>query len=293
MQHKSLAMSFKRLLLAPKIIGRYGKLYPDEVVLPHGGNRVHINPKDTRADKKLVMDTVRNRASTPMWFWRDHIEALAPEACLDIGANYGECFAFARYPKTRCLVVEANPTLIPHLTRTREMHPDAGNIAIGHFVAGDRAGREASFFFDPNWTGGGNAIGGGGGMREMKVPTGTIDGFLADNQVPETASLVIKMDVEGYEGKVLSGFKGLFGPRKVAGIMEFDTHMLSNAGTDPQELFETLGRHFSLFATFRHRKTLRPLETWAEVPTTKKGVHFDLAFFSDPSLIAPAWSAVA
>ncbi len=288
-------MQLKRLILTPLILARHGSLRPGAVTLPDSSHRVHLNPDDDRAYKKLVMDSARRRISTPMHFWRDHVRAAAPCLCLDVGANYGECFAFGDYPPgSLCIPVEANPVLLPFLERTRSGHPDADRIRIESCLVGDTDGVESSLFYSPTWTGGGSAVNSGADLQEAKVMSRTLDAIVAACPDWRDSPLVIKMDVEGYEGRALTGFTDLFRRDKAVGIMEFDTRMLKRADTDPEALFNRLADRFSVFLTFPKQRRLRPVRKWAELMQHGSGddLHCDLAFFSQPDLIAPSWTLV-
>jgi FkbM family methyltransferase len=284
-------MRIKRLLLSPLIVARYGTLWPDEVVLPVSRHRVAINPHDERAYRRLVMDSVRHLVSTPMMFWRDHVAHLKPSLCLDIGANYGECFAHGDYPESACVAVEANPILLPHLEKTGKAHPDAARITVVSCLASDQDGAEGELFYTENWTGGGSALRGDQYGQSARVPCRTIDAVVAEHDPDPGGPLVVKVDVEGYEGKVLAGFSRLFERATVAGILEFDTTMLAKAGTAPEDVFGRLAGQFQVFLTFRRKRRLMPMPDWAAFRRRFPAphAHCDLAFFSDPAAIAPGW----
>lgn len=287
-------MQLKRLLLAPLILARHGALRPRSITLPGTGHRVHLNPDDDRAYKKLVMDSARRRVSTPMQFWRDHVRALGPALCLDVGANYGECFAFGDYPDSLCIAVEANPILRPYLDRTRTDHPDADRIQIESCLVGDRDGVESTLYYSPKWTGGGSAVKSGGHVESATVTARTLDAIVGDHPAWRNSPLVLKMDVEGYEGHALDGFASLFLREKAVGIMEFDTDMLARAGSDPEALFGRLAERFSLYLSFSRKRILQPLRNWDDLRehAGKESFHRDLVFSSHPDLIVPSWQAL-
>lgn len=284
-------MRIKRLLVSPLILARYGTLRPDEVILPASRHRVAINPRDERAYRRLVMDSARHLQSTPMMFWRDHVAHLTPSLCMDIGANYGECFAHGDYPEATCVAVEANPILLPYLERTRAAHPDAARITVVGCLAGDREGGEGELYYTEEWTGGGSALRGDEYAQSARVPCRTMDSIVAAHDPRPAGPLVVKVDVEGYEGKVLAGFSRLFEHARVAGILEFSTTMLEKAGTAPEAVFGRLAGRFTVFRTFRRRRRLTPLPDWATFRREFPAAHAycDLAFFSDASCIAPGW----
>lgn len=285
-------MQLKRLFLAPLVLARHGSLKPRSVVLPTSTHRVYLNPEDDRAYKKLVMDSARGRISTPMHFWRDHVRHLAPCLCLDVGANYGECFAFGDYPQSRCIAVEANPILLPLLERTRAGHPDADRIRVESCLVGDQDDVESTLYYSPTWTGGGSAVKGSPSLEAATVCMRTLDAIVAAQTELHDATLLLKMDVEGYEGHALAGFGELFRRGHAAGILEFDTRMLAAAGTDARLLFERLAGRFAVYLTFPRERKLRRIVAWNNLALLEKDGHFhcDLAFFSQPDLIAPTWT---
>lgn len=284
-------MRLKRILLAPSILARYGTLKPGSVLLPGTRHRVHFNPDDDRAYKKLVMDSARGRVSTPMRFWREHVAAHMPALCLDVGANYGECFAYAEYPQSLCIAVEANPTLLPYLRHTREAHQDAERIQLESCLVGAVDGVECSLYYSPKWTGGGSAVRSEGQLTEARVPGHTLDTLVARHPAWQETPLILKMDVEGYEGRALEGFTHLFQRKQVVGIMEFDTAMLRRAGTDPHTLFERLVRHFKIYLTRARSRELLPVADWAALSRHASGgdLHRDLVFCTHPDMLAPGW----
>jgi FkbM family methyltransferase len=287
-------LQFKRLIFSPLILAKHGSLRPKIITLPDSSHRVYLNPDDDRAYKKLVMDSTRGRISTPMQFWRDHVRAMAPSLCLDVGANYGECFAFGDYPKSLCIAIEANPILLPYLERTLSGHPDADRIRLESCLVGEVDGAESSLYYSPKWTGGGSAINGGAHLAVAKVTSRTLDSIVGAHPDWKDSPLIIKMDIEGYEGRALAGFTDLFRREQAVGIMEFDTLMLAKAGSNPEALFNLLAEHFSVFLTYPKKRKLLRIRHWSELMehATGDGFHRDLAFFSRPDLIAASWNIV-
>jgi hypothetical protein len=144
----------KAIAFAPVIILQHGSLRPERVRIKETGGYIYIDPKDRRAIKKLVLDTVRRRVSEPMRFWRDFLGKLKPDFALDIGVNYGECLFSVRYPGvTRVIGCEANLGIIPCITRSRDSHPDAGHIEVIHGLISDTSDQQQNFYVDPTWSG--------------------------------------------------------------------------------------------------------------------------------------------
>ena len=227
-----------------------------------------------------------------MRFFRDHVNHLGQALCLDIGANYGECFANADYGAATVVVIEANPLLLPFLEKTRSAHPDKNKIHIKNVLVADRREDNVDFHYSETWSGGGSAAVKGNNSKKMSLPSQPLKDIIESAGCSDYDSLVFKIDVEGFEGRVLGPYLETMCEKKVAGIIEFDTAMLQAAGTDPQAFYKSLAEQFHVFHTKRRSTELRRLDGWSDLFNmfTKKDFHCDLAVFSDERLIADGWT---
>lgn len=278
---------------------RYGSTRP-EAVQPDGAPSViYVDPCDRRALKKIVHASIRKRVSVPMRFWRSMVDAVQPDLALDVGANYGECFAGTWYPAgSRVIAVEANPGLVPYLRRTCAAHPQSGQLRVVNCLAGAAAGSPQALYFDPQWTGRGSALAPAAGtnLQRVLVPVDTLDSIVErEFGVVTGKKLVMKVDVEGYEGTVLRGFGRLESFAQVAGILEFDTAWLDKAGTPPREVFDRLLALGPVFDTLRHQSQLFPIASWAELSARHGGgdFHTDLIFHSRDLKLPSTWQVSA
>jgi FkbM family methyltransferase len=224
--------------------------------------------------------------------WRRIIDLIQPTAVIDIGANYGEVTFCARYPRlAEIYMIEPNPHLLPFLERSRAAHRDGGRMRLVDRVASDRSG-DVAFTVDEKWSGTSSAIGeiedpasrfkGQGPERfcELRVEAIRVDDLLGEMPEDRLRSLALKMDVEGYEGRVLQGMMGVLRRTgRFVGIVEFDPDNLQRAGTPPAEVL-ALMRRFGTVARFGHDGQLMVVES-AEPPTA----HCDLIITSDASLL--------
>ena len=224
--------------------------------------------------------------------WRRIIDLIQPTAVIDIGANYGEVTFCARYPRSaEIFLVEPNPHLLPFLERSRVAHRDGGRMRLVDRVASDRSG-DVVFTVDEKWSGTSSAIGqigdpasrfkGQGPERfcEVHVEAIRVDDLLAGLPDGRLRSLALKIDVEGYEGRVLQGMTGVLQRAGCfLGIMEFDTDNLQRAGTPPAEVLALMHR-LGTVAHFGHDGQLVVLES-----TEPPAAHCDLIFTSDPGLL--------
>lgn len=278
---------------------KYGSTRPSAVQPDGAPSPIYIDPQDRRALKKIVHASIRGRISVPMRFWRSMVEAVQPDLALDVGSNYGECFAGTRYPAgTRVIAVEANPGLIPYLQRTCAAHPQAGQLRVVNCLVGASPGPPQPLYFDPHWTGRGSALapGADANLQQVLVPVDTLDQIVEREFGPVAGrKLVMKMDVEGYEGTVLRGFGQLESLARVAGILEFDTAWLDKAGTPPREIVERLLALGRVYDTQRHQWALSPVGSWTDLRARHGGgdFHTDLIFHSPGVQLPAAWQVSA
>ena len=284
-------MPLKKFILFPIIFIKYGTFLPEVTQTPVTGQRIAINPRDQRAFKKLVMDFIRGRESTPMRFWRDHVSHLNKPLCLDIGANYGECFANATDYEYDCIAIEANPILLPHLEKTRSIHNNSDRIHLVNLLLSDRNEDSVPFYFSDKWTGGGSAAVQQTGSTKISVRSRTLTDIIAEFVTLPVKTIMFKADVEGYEGR---GLIPLFlNPvfENIIGILEFDTAMLKAAGTPPEEFFRIMNERYHVFLTGKRSTTLIPVADWDDLRKhwQKSHFHCDLVVCSDLKLLAEDW----
>jgi FkbM family methyltransferase len=255
-----------------------------------GRGRLFVSPRDNRGLRLRRHVGVLQPLVT--FTWRRIIELIQPTAVIDIGANYGEVTFCARYPRlAEIYVIEPNPHLLPYLERSRAAHRDGGRMHLVDRVASDRSG-DVVFTVDEKWSGTSSAIGqiedptsrfkGQGPERfcELHVEAIRIDDLLTGLSADRLCNLAIKIDVEGYEGRVLQGMTGaLRRAGRFLGIVEFDADNLQRAGTSPAEVLARM-RALGTVASFGHDGQLVVVES-SEPPAS----HCDLILTSDPLLL--------
>ncbi len=283
----------KRLALTPLVLWKHGSPYPSSIRLGPAGTKVHLNPADDRAFKKLVMDTARGRESTPMQFWREHAAIHARATMLDIGANYGECIFSPAYQQQTCIAIEANPGLCEYLERSRRDHCHVDRISIVNALLGARQAADVPFYFYPNWTGGGSGVAPlRDGAQRVHVSETTLDKVLDQHSVDYSEPLLFKIDVEGFEAKVFRGFQQIDRFEKRLGILEFDTEMIERSGESPAAFFADLIQSHTVFLSRLRSRHLLRLDSWKELAERYDGhFHCDLVVTSSLDLLAPQWRA--
>ncbi len=301
--YKRFEKAFKEAYLKPLTLFRYGRLRPDKARLHGRSNWIHIDPDDPCAIKKVVHEPLRGKVSDNLIFWRDFNRHLQPNLIVDVGLNYGECSFGDNYaPEARLYGFEANPRLIPFLEKSRADHPDGGRMTITNCLVSDTPAGDVPFFVNPDWSGSSSAV------RELnnrpeaiefKLEAKPLDSVVPDDAARD-ATLLFKMDIEGYESRALKGFTGTLD--KVArsvGFIEFDAQYIRWAGEDPDEYLAWLREHFDTYRLVSIKaKTLRRVERFDEIPKLHgdaERVHVDLVLVGKQTpdgWLAPEWTVI-
>ncbi len=244
----------KQLYLDARILWHFKELHPDRVALPPYGHRVFVDPRDRRARKMLLADTIRGKYRRNRDFWLRAVERFAPDLALDVGVNFGEVLFLPRYgERTRIIGVEANPILHQYLEQSRAAHPSAARIELYQAIAAGQSGPAIPFHIDEDWSGGSTAAEGatarrGDHLRTEMVATVSIDDLVSRQGTAEDQKLLFKIDVEGYEPMVFSGMEEtLRSASSALGFIEFDVALLLEAGVDAAKFWGELQEQFDLW----------------------------------------------
>jgi len=188
----------------------------------------------------------------------------SPESViLDIGANVGTTALFfaEQVPRGRVHAFEPSAGMLSALRTNIQLSglenitvhpfglaesPTSGRLRLAH------EGNPGSAFV--------TSEGGPGEEVELRVLDDVLDGVLAPDQPLD----FVKIDVEGFEHRVLQGGRECLSRHKPVLVIEINDAALERAGTDAQEIFrdlEDLG--YRLF--YLHRGHLRALvpQEWA------------------------------
>lgn len=215
----------------------------------YGRERILVNANDFRGFKIFSTGGTQKEK---VFLWRTFLN-FAPEIVIDVGANYGEFSAAAAATGVRGIAIEANPNVAACLNETLKSYP---NYRLKNMAASDREGR-LQFFFNGSASGSGSMSSelpasefGSlrvGRVEAVDIPCGTLDRIVREEFGELPSSIVMKVDVEGFELSVLTGATELL--RSVSwwrGIIEFSPQALREAEQDAQKLWNEL-RNWSGF----------------------------------------------
>jgi FkbM family methyltransferase len=158
---------------------------------------------------------------------------------LDIGANVGYYTALAGHaagPVGRVLALEPDPESFAYLTQTIQANR-LTNVTSFQLAASDQVG-SAQLHISADNRGDNRLYANELASDVVTVATTTVDALL---QQVGIAVDVIKMDVQGAEGRVLNGMKGMLAQsRPITLLTEFWPDGLRKAKTEPQQFLSTL-----------------------------------------------------
>jgi len=172
---------------------------------------------------------------------------------VDIGANIGYYSLMAAAvagPSGRVIAFEPNPVLSAQLKRTVD-HNGIRNITVEQLALAEKTG--SSLLFVPKESGNNTAtmIANDGG-RPIEVSVLTLDEYLGQHQISRVNFM--KMDVEGFEPKIIQGALSSIRAKKIDAILcEFCGEWLRSSGTTPRDFYE-----------FMKSLGLRPVEEMSE-----------------------------
>jgi len=245
----------------------------------------------------IARRAARGLVSTARQLWKSAIERLEPDLAIDVGTNYGECLLGVRYPsRTRAIGIEANPALLPLIHETLARHPDRDRIRLVHGLAGDTDGLEGRLHFDPRFTGTASAVASASSRlpQQVSVRSVSIDALISESGASGTPTpIVFKLDIEGFEGVAMRGFKRLADVRDFIGILEFDPAYLDGSPVDSQTLLGQLLARGVVLDSGRGIRDLRRIESMNQLRAlhsrSRGTLHTDLVLASSTDVLPSNW----
>ncbi len=238
-------------------------LFQDGTVNINLSNGLSLNVlcKDRRA-YLLSKKQGSQHEKTTLW---KKLAVLKPDICLDIGANYGEFSLAITDLKIPTIAIEANPKLIPCLRKTFEQfsHIKILNVAVGNKDC------VSVIHFDETYSGTASILkevpllSGAwrkrfvAPLKSVKIDQKTIPSILKENNLTHIKSMIVKIDVEGYEEQVFLGLEPLLRDLDWwAAIIEYNPNCYIRANKDqyslwkliqnfPSKIVDSRDQHFS------------------------------------------------
>lgn len=237
--------------LDTQILRHYNTLNPEFAYTLAGLRRLAVNPHDQRARKQMLGGGLRHTTNVQILAYGIN-QLLQPELMLDIGANYGEIsFALPLYSKVKVVAFEANAALVPYLERSRAYNDDIADFTLIQKMVLDTAG-DSTFFVNTVWSGRSSGIKSlskkYNAVEEVTVAGTTLDAAVDEIGYAEQSKF-IKIDVEGFEPKVIKGASGILGgSAPFIVLLEFDSIFIERGGDDAEAFFGHLQSSAELYA---------------------------------------------
>lgn len=256
-------------LHAPYLRWRSG---PDAVARDVDGHTMHLDVAAEGITKNLLFDGVHERRSTALF--TEAIETLATDetAVLDIGANVGYyALIEARALASRGTVyaIEPDPTNLALLERNVAVNGYDEAIEIAHGAISDTDGVETLYLnTSPNWNRLEAPAGQGETVGTRSVRTWSVGSFLDRRGLDYGDVGVLRMDIEGYEVRLLDDVVALLdAPGERVLFIELHPRAMGpdalDAMLDALSVHELLGAHTGLLGRATAAEAV--FEDWAAV----------------------------
>lgn len=228
--------------------GNKGKWKDAPVYFDLGGQKIVINLSDYRAFSLLTRDISAQKQLVD--FWINAVQVEKPDIVIDVGVNYGEAIFSAIYPEnTQIYGIEANPKLIPYIKTSRRIHPNQNKIKIFNRIASDEEKDNLEFFIDRESSGTSSQlkIKNANEYEVINIKSMVVDNLFIQEELKDK-KVLFKIDVEGYEYKVLRGMKNIINSASsVLGYIEIDNHLLHGSKTNVLDYLNFLDENFYMF----------------------------------------------
>lgn len=251
---RSAANKFKEWNRRRLVHRHFGTTYPDSVQLTNSPHRIYLDPHDPRAYKILLAGPLKGKIPRNQPFWNQGCTRLAPSLVLDVGVNFGEClFAPVYAATTEIHGFDANPALTPYHEKSRALHPDGQRMQIHFGLLAEKPGPPATFYVDRQWSGNSTAVAGNrkddaDRYEQLSVPVTSVDTVLGERP-RQFGSVFFKIDVEGYEYRVLQGMQQVLANSTWSvGLLEFEPHLHRVAGDNLSDYWNFLTSRFQVYA---------------------------------------------
>jgi len=170
--------------------------------------------------------------------WRSLVD-LSPDLAIDVGANYGE-FSVVAAGRLPLIAIEANPVVCEELRRT------LGDVATVLNKAASNVAGEMTLHVPVGYSGGSSLSPAVVGLvDQVRRGSSTVDiGVVTVDSLTEGAkSVILKIDVEGYDREVFEGAaRTLARAPWWRAVVEFHAATIAERGESVQETWDTFAR---------------------------------------------------
>ena len=208
------------------------------------------------ADRTVILKYLKNKSWTieTVWLMQAVFAAQGAGSWIDLGANIGTTVIPAALAGAACHAVEADPANRALLERNIARNGVADRVSV-HAAAVWDAPTELSFEIAPANLGdhrvrtaapnddkGADNAYGEQARETIAVAARPLDDLIDADAL--TGTVIVKLDIQGAEGHAFAGGARLFDRADVA-CLEYWPYGLRRLGTEPEDLFVRIGRHFS------------------------------------------------
>ncbi len=214
------------------------------------GLKMYLDPRDIAVAPHIILDGIWEEHITKAW-----LSVIKDgDTVFDIGANFGYFGALSAQvldkQKSRIVMFEANPGLIPYLNKTLSVNWFNENTKVENLAISDKNGTaELTVLKDYIGCSSLQTLDELGGylhdkmdlvaQEKIQVQAVTIDSYCDDNKIPEVD--VIKLDIEGFEEKAYEGMRKVV---KKSKHLKLFVEFTKEAYDDPEKFYNTLMKDF-------------------------------------------------
>ena len=217
----------------------FSRLLPSQIYTGYHGEKLFIDTRDFRQMKIAFLSTGLN--AWYLWFGNAVREGMT---VIDVGAHIGDFTVIAakRVGKTG-KVFAFEPTLQSYNLASKNINEHKlSNVILEQLIVSNKNGK-THLWFD-KYSSGSNSIsannlhyGKGGSIEVNQIK---LDDYLSNSSVQPADVGILKMNVEGSEGRIIAGAENLLREGSPIIMMEFWPYGLKQVGDDAEKLFDLL-----------------------------------------------------
>jgi FkbM family methyltransferase len=202
-----------------------------------GGRLARLNGVELRLDPAVSLPPGQ-AIDYEREFFTAFLDAIREgDVVLDVGANQGLHTVCAGLRGARVYAFEPAPPALAILQKMVDINGTSAGTTLVAAVVGATDGETVAFHAAPTAVGWASAAYAPPGTREFLVPTVSLDSFChRHNLLPR----VVKIDVEGFEGEVLRGAKGILAKARPTVFCALHPEILEKIGASPRQVVEMM-----------------------------------------------------